>query len=189
MSTSDAGDREQRAEEGETATTQRRTPRAARTSALRSQQDESFGERFQQENPSGDERPDQDQDYHGSGVRQDEPHTNLRSGANRVRQDEAAPCACSQVQLQKPSGLRFTSSLFFILSKSLRIDTPEVKLKPKLDSGPHSVTGTQRAETEVGCCQVNRRTSPLSETTSVCLLARDDSSSQQGRGGYHSGFQ
>lgn len=131
---------------------------------FRSQQDESFGERFQQENPSGDERPDQDQDYHGSGVRQDEPHTSktlrflcfcgchesvqlliicsdavtdLRSGANRVRQDEAAPCACSQVQLQKPSGLRFTSSLFFILSKSLRIDTPEVKLKPKLDSGPH----------------------------------------------------
>ncbi|XP_039983331.1 mucin-17 [Xiphias gladius] len=168
----DAGELEPRAVGEEAATRLSRTRRVTRTTtaSLRTQ-DDSFGERFQWENHYGDETPT-GQEHHLTGIRQEGPHRALIFGADRIRQEEAAYCADSEVQVLKRSEPRFTS-LFLTLSKNLSLDKPELKLKPKTNSFPNSLTEPKRAETEYGCCQVNRRTSPPdihTETASYCPL-------------------
>lgn len=149
MSTSDAGELEPTVVGGETATPLYGT--ATRTTAERERQDEAFGERFKQENHHGGIPAEQNS--HQSAVRQTETHKVLVIRADNLRKDETSHCGDSEVQIQKPVGPRFTSSLLLKLSRSLSLDKPA--LKENLDPTLHSSTQQQQVESSV---QVNGRT-------------------------------
>ncbi|XP_040912002.1 mucin-5AC [Toxotes jaculatrix] len=147
MSTSDAGELELRQE---FAPRECSTARAARNKTSRAQLNHHGAE-----TPTG-------QDRHLSAISPKGPHTALTPGAGR---DEGpAHRAGSEVQVQRPSAPRFTSSLFLTLSRNLSLDKPELKRKPAPESCPHSLPEPQRAETEDSCCQANRRTPPETDT-------------------------
>ncbi|TKS87958.1 hypothetical protein D9C73_022082 [Collichthys lucidus] len=123
------------------------------------QQNETFSKRFKQEENRVDETL-AGQQCHPSAIRQKETRKALALIAHRLRKKEAVDCGDSKIQTQKPTGPRFTSSLYFRLSRNLGLDNPELRLKKNLDRRLHSLTETQRAEAENNSCQVNGQTSP-----------------------------
>ncbi|XP_032359776.1 mucin-17 isoform X1 [Etheostoma spectabile] len=146
---SDAGELELRLRVvgGDTAN---KTARATRTTTARKQQDETHNERFKPESHHDDETPNQ-QHGHPSAIRQEETHHALILKVDKLRKEEAGHCGDSEVQTQKPIGPRFTSRLLFRLSRNRGLDT---------NSNPclHSLTETQRTDTENSTCQVNGQT-------------------------------
>lgn len=66
-----------------------------------------------------------------------ESFTALAFKAHRLRKKEAVDCGDSKVQTQKPTGPRFTSSLYFRLSRNLGLDNPELRIKKNLDRRLH----------------------------------------------------
>lgn len=66
-----------------------------------------------------------------------ESFTALAFKAHRLRKKEAVDCGDSKVQTQKPTGPRFTSSLYFRLSRNLGLDNPELRVKKNLDRRLH----------------------------------------------------
>ncbi|XP_038581200.1 mucin-17 [Micropterus salmoides] len=164
MSTSDAGELELRVVGGDTATPLYRTARATRNTTAREQRDETFGERFKQENHHDDETITVQQS-HPSAYRQEEAHKAPRAG--RLRKEEAAHCGDTKVQNQKQIGPRFTSSFFLRLSSKQSLDNPQQRPKKNSDPCLHRLTETQKAETENSSCQVNGQTSPTDTSIKV----------------------
>ncbi|KAF1372848.1 hypothetical protein PFLUV_G00254160 [Perca fluviatilis] len=155
---SDAGELELRVVGGGDTATPNRTSRAAtRTTTARQQQDETYDERFKQECHHDDETPNKQQ-CHPSAIRQEETHKALILKLDRLRKEEAGHCGDSNVQTQKPIGASFTSRLFLRLSINPGLDKPELRLKKNSDPCLHSLTETQRTETENSSCQVNGQT-------------------------------
>ncbi|KAG7524103.1 hypothetical protein JOB18_007244 [Solea senegalensis] len=144
MSTSDAGAAE--LQQLRTAPPAHRTPRAARTATARSQHDETVDERDQPENPNSDATPS-GQVRHRSTIRKKGPHRVIIFGADGIRRQEAA----------KACGPRFTTSLFFKLSKNQKVG---VKLQPESDCCHSSLPDPQTVDTEDTCHQVNQGASP-----------------------------
>ncbi|XP_026148482.1 mucin-5AC-like isoform X2 [Mastacembelus armatus] len=158
MSASDAAELELRVVGGETGLRCRTAGRAARA-----EQDETLGRRFQQENHRGDEKP-AGQDRYPSAIRQEGTHRALNPGTDRRQKD--AHCGDPQVQIQKPTGPRFTSCLFLRFSSNPRLGKPELNPTTEPDSCSHSLTEPVRPGTEDSSPQVIRRTSR--ETSSTC---------------------
>ncbi|XP_028425666.1 flocculation protein FLO11 [Perca flavescens] len=154
---SDAGELELRVVGGDT-TTPNKTARATRNTAARQQQDQTYDERFKQESHHDDDETPNEQQCHPSAIRQEETHKALILKLDRLRKEEAGHCGDSKVQTQKPFGARFTSCLFFRLSINPGLDKPELRLEKNSDPCLHSLTETQRTETENSSCQVNGQT-------------------------------
>ncbi|KAK5877357.1 hypothetical protein CesoFtcFv8_024871 [Champsocephalus esox] len=148
MSISDAGELERRVVGGETDTPQYRTA-GTPTATAREQQDETFKQQKHRDNetPTG-------QQCHPTAIRQEETLTALISKAERLKEEEAAHCAESKVQSQKPIE-QFTSCLQFRLSRN-----PELNHSKELAPCLHSLTETQRTETKNSNHLINGTTSP-----------------------------
>ncbi|XP_033988375.1 uncharacterized protein zmp:0000000991 isoform X2 [Trematomus bernacchii] len=136
MSISDAGELERRVVGGETDTPQYRTG-GTRTATAREQQDETF----KQQKHRDDETPT-GQQCHQTAIRQEETLTALISKAERLKEEEAAHCAESKVQSQKPIERQFTSCLQLRLSR-----TPELNHSKELAPCLHRLMGQNHHQT------------------------------------------
>ncbi|KAI9542808.1 hypothetical protein NQZ68_016111 [Dissostichus eleginoides] len=114
------------------------------------QQDETF----KQQKHRDDETPT-GQQCHQTAIRQEETLTALISKAERLKEEEAAHCAESKVQSQKPIEHQFTSCLQFRLSRN-----PELNHSQELAPCLHSLTETQRTETKNSNHLIDGTTSP-----------------------------
>ncbi|XP_010765412.1 mucin-17 [Notothenia coriiceps] len=155
MSISDAGELERRVVGGETDTPQYRTA-GTPTATAREQQDETF----KQQKHRDDETPT-GQQCHPTAIRQEDTLTALISKAERLKEEEAAHCAESKVQSQKPIE-QFTSCLQFRLSRN-----PELNHSKELAPCLHSLTETQRTETKNSNHLINGTTSPPDSSIKV----------------------